>query len=517
MPALLIAWYIFAATLRPGYHYTRPRFWMNDAIPDYDATTNIFHLFMVCDPNSTSAPWSGGLQAWCHATSSDMATEWTTQPIAIPPEASGTGSAISLPIGSVARKQLQNASAAIVTASGVAPWTTTLWASSDTMRVHWRKVALLKLPTPSNVSGLVGSGDVRLWYDVRRVAWRLLVSGLTTGGEPPVLLHYESSAGLLSGWHYTGVLYTHTAGGANRMECPSYTSFSDGSAILMFSWPHRGYAQFWVSGTEDPRSGTFAPKRSGQLEYGVGYAAAMTTSWPGRVLLYSWMRGVSDGRSYVGAQSLPREVRLQTNGDVTLEPVTELTKLLKQPSVVESDVSVSGKASFLAGRVPQQACLRVRVDATGDTLPASLGLSLVNDGLVEGANEQGLLQDDQANTNSLEVRVSVTPSGACVSLPHSGCAPFNGLIKANGTWELTMNATLWLDNALTEIYVNGGEALASAFTPAIMGNNTLNCSVWVTKGATAIFAVEWNEVDSARFTPPDPSHDPSLHSTQSHN
>lgn len=63
---LPLAW-VAAATgiapgVRPGYHYTRPSGWMNDPVPFYDAEQRRFHLFHICDPNSTKAPWAGGTQ-----------------------------------------------------------------------------------------------------------------------------------------------------------------------------------------------------------------------------------------------------------------------------------------------------------------------------------------------------------------------------------------------------------------------------------------------------------------------
>ena len=63
-----------------------------------------------------------------------------------------------------------------------------------------------------------------------------------------------------------------------------------------------------------------------------------------------------------------------------------------------------------------------------------------------------------------------------------------------------MNATMWLDNALVELYVSGGKATVSAFVPALFGE-ALNGSVWAAGGVAASFAIEWNEVRSATFHP----------------
>lgn len=240
-----------AGGVRPGYHYTRPAGWMNDPIPFYDGEGHRFHLFHICDPNSTKAPWAGGTQAWCHASSPDMATEWTTHEVAIPVESPGTGSVVALPAGSKASAQLGGARAAILTASA-GPFTSELWVSSDPGLTSWRSAGLVTLPNATaNVSGLMGTADVHVWHDERRDTWRLITSGASARGAPPVILSYESTDGVASGWRYTGVLYTGSR--TNRLECPSYYSTAPISrvvpaapALLTYSWPTAGYSQYWA-------------------------------------------------------------------------------------------------------------------------------------------------------------------------------------------------------------------------------------------------------------------------------
>ena len=349
-----------------------------------------------------------------------------------------------------------------------------------------RAFRLRRLPAPTNVSGVTRSADARLWHDGTRGVWRLILSGMTVGGAPPVLLHYESKS-LVSGWKYTGVLYTAHSG-ANRMECPSYTRFANGTALLVFSWPHRGYDQFWVSGVEDPHTSAFTPKQSGQLEFGVGYAGAMTAAWPGRLLSFSWMRGVSDGSSYVGAQSLPRELNVHPDYTVTISAAVELEKLLKQPTTTEHLVAPSsGETVAFKHRVPQQACLRINASASGPRLPANAGITLVN--------EDGAVAD---SAPQLQLEVVISAGGACLSLPHAGCMPIAPpSVEASGAWTMALDATLWLDNGLVEMYTTGGSAVLSAFVPALFGDAPLGGSVGATENATASFGMSWNEVASA--------------------
>jgi sucrose-6-phosphate hydrolase SacC (GH32 family) len=508
--------------VRPGYHYTRPSGWMNDPIPFYDVELHRFHLFHICDPNSTKAPWAGGTQAWCHASSADMATEWTTHEVAIPVESPGTGSVVALPARSTDRAQLGGARAAILTASA-GPFTPELWVSSDDRLTAWRRVGLVTLPNvTTNVSGLTGTADVHAWRDERRGTWRLITSGGSARGAPPVILSYESSDSVATGWRFTGVLYTGSR--SNRLECPSYyTPALSGSgglrssqapvspAVLTYSWPTAGYSQFWASGTETA-NGSFAPTQHGQLEYGVGYAGEMTASWPGRLLLFSWMRGVSDGPAvtYVGAQSLPRELRLRDDGTVGVRVATELTALIVAGSRRSANLSVqpgSVAPPPFPQRVPQQARLRVRVRGTGTMLPASFGTTLQNDGEHDAPAAQA--------TGGLRLTFAVKQGSACVFLgsPRQGCAPIGrprvrSSSKGGPTWVLNATAEVWLDNGLIEIIVGssdvsraGSQAVLSAFYPKLFNAAAgLSASVWSENNATVTAELEWSEVASANFT-----------------
>lgn len=223
LPAIVAASSISEAfigsSVRPGYHYTRPNGWMNDPIPFYDVEERRFHLFNICSPNSTRAPWAGGKQAWCHASSNDMVTTWTTHAVAIPVQSPGTGSVVALPKASKDRLYLTGARAAIVTASA-GPFTPEVWVSSDADLVSWRSAGVITLPNATAaVPGLTGTADVHVWFDTQGV-WRLITAGLSAAGAPPVILSYASSQGIATGWHFTGVLYTGSR--TNRLECPSY-------------------------------------------------------------------------------------------------------------------------------------------------------------------------------------------------------------------------------------------------------------------------------------------------------
>ena len=283
----------------------------------------------------------------------------------------------------------------------------------------------------------------------------------------------------------------------------SASSSSSANALLTYSWPTRGYAQFWVGGTVSAADGSFEPARTGQLEYGVGYAGEMTATWPGRLLLFSWMRGVSDGAAYVGAQSLPREMGLLEDGTATVRVAEELEKLIVASSTKTANLTATPAAPaapFAAeakAAVPQQARLRLHVTAAGASLPANVGISL------------------QQGAAVLQLVVSVKQGSACMSMgPRQGCAPIPGPSTtttaptttgaASGAWMLETEAEVWLDNGLVEIIAGKGTAVLSAFYPRLFSPGVgLNGSAWAENNASATFNLDYSAVQSATFTTDD--------------
>ena len=152
--------------IRPGYHYTQRRSWMNDPIPYFDG--RVLHVFSVCNPINDTAPWaSGGTQAWCHATSK-MGTDWQTHQTALPAPRPGTGKIVSL---ATAARLAHNATAAALTAcvtrkDGLkVTWSAELWLSSGAL-LEWRQVGLLQLPLPQapDLARISTCGDVHIWH-----------------------------------------------------------------------------------------------------------------------------------------------------------------------------------------------------------------------------------------------------------------------------------------------------------------------------------------------------------------
>ena len=522
-----------ASTARPVYHYTRPHGWMNDPIPFYDVEWRRLHLFSICDPNSTKAPWAGGWQAWCHAWTEDMGRNWvTSRKLAVPVESPGTGSVVALPANCRARQRL-HARAALFTASANA-FSPQLWASADNELALWREVGAVSLPRP-NITGVLSTGDVYVWHDERRSSWRLLISSLTAQGTPPMLLAYESEEDL-SDWRYAGVFWT--GAGANRLECPSYVTGvgMDGArrGVLTYSLPAGEYNQYWVHGAEAP-NGSFVPLATGQLEWGIGYAAGMTSTWPGRALLFSWMRGVADdAATYAGAQSIPRELSMRADGTLVVRAARELSSWTSNTSTraVRLNASSEGREHGV-GRVAHHARMGLSARASGWALPATFGLTLRP---TSSSLQRGPGEGVQAQDAMLSLTVVIDDEWrACARMnPRHGCAPLGdaisskrpahvrddsmqqvaseGVVVGAGRnagchlpWSLEVHAELWLDFGLAEAFIDrgSGQELATSHSAVLSAYNQrllldadgLNATVWLQgSNMSTDFKISWSGV-----------------------
>ena len=206
---------------RPGIHYARPAGWMNDPVPFWDRSTGTYHLFPICSINTTTAPWWGGQQAWCHASSPDM-VHWTTHSPALvyPNKTSVMGTGAVIELNPAEQKEL-NATTAIVTAAG---W---LWLSADPGLLNWREVGQLNLPPLQSQYSCEG-GDVALQRMDNGAIW--LVVGGSAGTSPAAFL-FEGDALQLAGWRFVSPLFIGAATDGPRMECPSYFRV-EGHAVL---------------------------------------------------------------------------------------------------------------------------------------------------------------------------------------------------------------------------------------------------------------------------------------------
>ncbi|MDR0531567.1 MAG: glycoside hydrolase family 32 protein [Oscillospiraceae bacterium] len=301
-------------TLRPRYHFTPQKGWINDpnGLIQFRGQT---HVFFQHNPHA--AVW--GPMHWGHAVSGDL-LRWQELPIALAPdqwyENNGgcwSGSAVEaggllwLFYTSVSHKLGQTVSVA-TSADGI----------------HFEKHAhnpVIRAFPPE------GSGDFRD-PKVLKIGdtWHMaLGSGKDGVGK---ILRYTSKD--LLRWDYAGVLYESAAHGP-VLECPDFFPLSD-RYVLLFSRMNRAeHSTIFVVGNFNGQ--TFLPLQEFSPEAGPHFYAPQTfLDHRGRRLLiawcYSWAIKPDPRAQWNGALTIPREVNY-LDGRLALYPVEEARHLLR--------------------------------------------------------------------------------------------------------------------------------------------------------------------------------------------
>eukprot|EP01052_Picozoa_sp_SAG31_P040164 SAG31_NODE_5751_length_2345_cov_1.588157_3_plen_320_part_01 len=181
--------------------------------------------------------------AWCHATSPDMASEWTTHQPALMagpwPGGHGVGGTGNvLPALTTEEAARLNASHAILTGGAF------VWLSSDPQLMHFQAAGSLGLD-PAPRPGVRYCGDVHIFRHGAK--WRILAAGsdgtcmdAANASITPLGVLYESDSlviGKPDSWRFVSVLYTGAPGDGPRMECPTYfpAASAGGVSVLLFS------------------------------------------------------------------------------------------------------------------------------------------------------------------------------------------------------------------------------------------------------------------------------------------
>jgi beta-fructofuranosidase len=174
-----------------------------------------------------------------------------------------------------------------------------------------------------------GSGDFRD-PKVTKIGdtWHMVLgSGKDGVGK---ILRYTSTD--LLHWNDAGVLYQNGAHGA-VLECPDFFPLNDGYVLLFSRMGRASHSAVFVMGDFDGQ--TFTPKEEYMPEAGPHFYAPQTflDDRGRRILiawLYSWSIRPDPGAAYNGALTVPREVRCQDDGRLTLYPVEEARHLLRE-------------------------------------------------------------------------------------------------------------------------------------------------------------------------------------------
>ncbi|MCU1324603.1 MAG: glycosyl hydrolase family, 32 [Acidobacteriaceae bacterium] len=335
---------------RPAVHLLPARNWINDPCAPlfYKGKYHMFHQY-----NPHAAVW--GDMHWAHATSPDM-VHWTRQPVAFAPTPGGadaqgcfTGSAllhegrpaiIYTGVLTVPREQ-----ATLADGNNIFRESQILALPVDDSLNTWTKHAQPVIPAPPAGMKVTGFRDPTP-FRLRGRQYLLIGSGEADKGGMLLLYRAVRSASGeddLTRWEYlhpllegqsSGEQGTNPVNTGKMWECPDFFSLGadgkeDESGPWVLIYSTRGKTP-WHSGTLDPETLRFHPKKSGQLDYGgdgnpgTFYAPKTQLDAHGNRILWGWLPETRPQADYVragwsGMISLPRRMYLN-NGDLHMEP-----------------------------------------------------------------------------------------------------------------------------------------------------------------------------------------------------
>jgi len=301
----------------PIFHITAPAQWMND--PNGPIFyKGFYHLFYQLTPFSDES----GVKYWGHVRSRDLAT-WEPLPIALAPSGDkGEGSIWSgcCTVNGAGRPMIFYTS---IGRGKSAFDQAEQWAAlgSDDL-MTWQK-------SPANpvLSEAVNGGTkIYDWRDpfvFRDGAETFLVAGghLAKDGQAAVNI-YQAENRELTKWTYRGVLFAPP--NAPTAECPNFFKLGDEWVLVVSPY---GKVQYFI-GNFDAMACRFTARTNGLLDYGPNFYAPNTMLVPdGRRLVWGWVNGFPGGRGWNGCLSLPRQLRLDRDGQLRQAPAPQLQKL----------------------------------------------------------------------------------------------------------------------------------------------------------------------------------------------
>ncbi|MCU0522179.1 MAG: GH32 C-terminal domain-containing protein [Anaerolineae bacterium] len=363
---------LYQETLRPQFHFSSQRGWINDpnGLVYYQGT---YHLYYQHNPYG----WKWGNMHWGHAVSTDL-VHWTELGDALYPDALGTMFSGSAVVDWADTAGLQaGAEPPIVcmyTAAGE-PFTQCLAASNDGGRTL---VKFADNPVVGHIIG--GNRDPKLIWHAASAQW---VMALFLDGHEYALFASPD----LRTWRELQ-RYTH----GDDWECPDFFPLAvdgDPEDIRWLFWGAEGYYQL---GSFD--GDAFIPE-GGIQRYNWGgnaYAAQTYSDIPaedGRRIQVAWLRMTMPGMPFNGCMAFPCELTLRTTPEgvrLFSQPVRELEMLHRRAhhwanvGVAPGETPLEGvegelfdiRAEFVPGTADEVGLVVLGVAVTYDVEAATL-------------------------------------------------------------------------------------------------------------------------------------------------
>ncbi len=455
---------------RPRFHLMPPSAWLNDPNgPLY--WKGLYHLFYQYSPTVSNF----GTKYWGHAVSTDL-VHWKNLGIALAPTSGGpdkngcwSGSAVinnGVPTIVYTGATWSAESEHAEREKGIIPERQIVAVAADPTDPYLRK--WIKVPenpvlaAPPKGIKAVGWRDPSLWKEGD--AWYMVIGcgELGTGGM--ALLYSSKDLRHFTYLHPLAIakpdpeIHGPAGAFASMWECPDFF-FLDGKPVLLFARGNR-----YLRGTYTDHR--FHQESEGQIDYGrVAYAQKTMEDEKGRRIWWAWIHEKRSAKTQVaagwaGVMSLPRLLKLRSDGTLGVEPVEELKVLRGEQKHISNRSVEPNDAQVIKGFESDCAEIEAEIEF-GDAQLAGLRVRSTSDG-----SEETLIGFDHDTESLFCDTTHSSKDPETTNLP-----PFvgtNGIQR--GSLKLQKGEPLrlrvYVDASVIEIFANGKISLSDRVYPS---------------------------------------------------
>lgn len=324
-------------TLRLHCHFQPPAYWMNDpnGLVYYQG---YYHAFYQHNPYSPQ--W--GCMHWGHARTKDFLT-WEHLPIALAPsetydrDGCFSGSAV------VAHGALHLFYTGVRQSGGHLVQVQCRAVSTD--GIHFAKDPRNPLIAGCPLEGAGDFRDPRVW--THDSSWYMAV-GSGSAGRGKVLLYRSAD---LAKWQYVGIAAESDGSQGTVWECPDLFPLGDRHVLVVSPMGTNPRRVLYAVGDMDYAAGKFIPDSWGELDKGPDFYAAQTFFGAERRIMLAWMQAwespvPSQDHNWAGAFTLPRELVLDSCGQLQVRPAVELA-LSRAERLMDAELTLDSGTCLL--------------------------------------------------------------------------------------------------------------------------------------------------------------------------
>jgi len=309
------------------YHFTAPSSWINDP-NGLIQHKGVYHLFYQHYPYGVD--W--GPMHWGHATSNDL-VHWKHEPVALAPTEDFEYEEGNTEVGCFSGSAVSNGDELCLIytghVEGKSPKEVQALASSED-GIHFTKHVQNPIIAGPPADFSEDFRDPKVWK--HEGTWYMVV-GSSRNGNGAIPLFKSNN---LVDWTYVGAALEGDGTQGDMWECPDLFPIDDKHMLITSPMNMDDGKNVIMVGDMDYKEGKFHPASVKEIDEGFDFYAAQTfEDESGRRILIAWMdtwetEFPTKIEGWSGAMTIPRQVILDENQEVSFLPVPELEGLREQ-------------------------------------------------------------------------------------------------------------------------------------------------------------------------------------------